>query len=389
MKKSRWLVSVLALRSLLAPVQAALGQEHSELAMPPNGDNERAEVSQWIGLVKVTIDYHSPNVHGGGGADRTGHIWGEVVHYGFTDEGFGPSHAAPWRVGANETTTLRVSHDVKIEGRELKAGTYGVFLDVEKTGPWTWIFSRAAHGWGSYQYDAKDDVLRVAVQPADVAYVEFMTFGFDQRRPDSAVAYLQWENKRVTFKIEVPNVNQVYVDQMREDLLNWPGFNYQNWQTAAQFCADHKINLEEALVWADKAIREPFRGATFGVEDFSTLSTKASVLDAMGRTGEADGVMDKALELPGTGMIYVHSYGVRLLRANRADRALKVFQRNRQRHPEEKFWTYYGLARAYTAVGDKPNAIRNWEIAIANTPDDRKSMLPQFEAALKKLKEGS
>jgi len=389
MKKSRWLVSVLALRSLLAPVQAALGQEHSELAMPPNGDNERAEVSQWIGLVKVTIDYHSPNVHGGGGADRTGHSWDEVVQYGFTDEWFWPSHAAPWLIGANETTTLRVSHDVKIEGRELKAGTYGVFLDVEKTGPWTWIFSRAAHGWGSYQYDAKDDVLRVAVQPADVAYVEFMTFGFDQRRPDSAVAYLQWENKRVTFKIEVPNVNQVYVDQMREDLLNWPGFNYQNWQTASQFCADHKINLEEALVWADKAIREPFRGATFGVEDFSTLSTKASVLDAMGRTGEADGVMDKALELPGTGMIYVHSYGVRLLRANRADRALKVFQRNRQRHPEEKFWTYYGLARAYTAVGDKPNAIRNWEIAIANTPDDRKSMLPQFEAALKKLKEGS
>ena len=384
MKKYKWLI---LLAFACVPLRPARSQVHSELAMPPNGDNEGAEISQWIGLVKVTIDYHSPNVHGGGGADRTGHIWGELVGYGFADQGFGPSHAAPWRVGANETTTITVSHDVRVEGKELKAGTYGLFLDVEKSGPWTWIFSKAAKGWGSYQYDPKDDVLRVAVEPVDAPYTEFMTFGFDERRPASAVAYLQWEKKRISFKIEVPNINQLYVDQMREDLLNWPGFNYQNWQNAAQFCADNKINLEEALVWADKAIHEPFRGATVGVENFSTVSTKASVLDAMGRTPEADAVMDKALDLPGTGMIYLHSYGVRLLRATRTDRALRIFKLNQQRHPEEKFWTYYGLARAYTALGDKPNAVKNWEIAIANAPEDRKFMMPQFQAALKKLKQ--
>jgi hypothetical protein len=66
-----------------APVRLAHGQELSELSLPPNGANERAEVSQWIGLVKITIDYHSPNVHGGTGADRTGHIWGDLVRYGF------------------------------------------------------------------------------------------------------------------------------------------------------------------------------------------------------------------------------------------------------------------------------------------------------------------
>jgi tetratricopeptide (TPR) repeat protein len=136
-------------------------------------------------------------------------------------------------------------------------------------------------------------------------------------------------------------------------------------------------------------MHEPFRGATVGVEDFSTSTTKASVLDALGRPSEADSVMDKALDLPGTAMIYVHSYGVRLLRASRADRALKIFLLNQQRHPEEKFWTYYGLARAYTALGDKPNAIKNWETALANVPENRKFMLPQFQAALKKLKEGS
>src|SRR6059058_4737653 len=117
---------LLVLIALCAPMPSAVAQVHSEIAMPPNGDNERAEISQWIGLVKVTIDYHSPNVHGGGGADRTGHIWGDLISYGFTDQGFGPSHSAPWRVGANETTTITLSHDVKIEGKDLKAGTYGL-----------------------------------------------------------------------------------------------------------------------------------------------------------------------------------------------------------------------------------------------------------------------
>jgi len=374
---------------LCLPFQSSRAQVRSEITMPPNGDNERAEVSQWIGLVKVSIDYHSPNVHGGGGADRTGHICGELVGYGFFDEGFGPSHATPWRVGANESTTISLSHDVKIEGKDLKAGAYALFLDVEKTGPWTWIFSKSAKGWGSYQYDPKNDALRVPANPIDAPYAEFLTFNFDERRPSSTVVYLQWEKKRVSFKIEAPNITQLYVDQMREDLLTWPGFNYQNWQNAAQFCADNKINLDEALVWADRAIHEPFRGATIGAENFSTLQTKASVLQAMGRESEADAVMDKAIDMPDAGLLLVHSYGMRLLRASRNDRALKVLVLNQQRHADEKFWTFLGLARAYTALNDKPNAIKNWEIAIANVPDNRKFQLPQFQAALKKLKEGS
>lgn len=386
MSNYKWLLLLLLACGLFRSVQA---QVHSELAIPPNGNNERSEISQWIGLVKISIDYHSPNVHGGGGADRTGHIWGELISYGFPDPGFGPSHAAPWRVGANETTTITLSHDVRVEGKDLKAGTYGLLLDVEKSGPWTWIFSKAAKGWGSFQYDPSDDVLRVQVDPVDAPYTEFMTFGFDERRPASTVAYLQWEKKRIPFKIEVPNINQLYVDQIREDLLSWPGFNYQNWQNAAQFCADNKINLEEALTWAEKAIHEPFRGATFGVEDFSTVSTKAAVLDAMGRTSEADAAMDKALAIPNTSMFDMYIYGARLLRASRNERALKVFQLDQQHHPEEKFWTYFGLARSYTALGDKPNAIKNWEITIANTPENRKFMIPQFQAAVKKLKEGS
>ena len=375
------------LMSFLGSAAPSSSQVLSEPSLPPNGANERAEISQRIGLAKVTISYHSPNVHGGTGADRTGHIWGELVPYGLFDQGLGPSRATPWRAGANETTTVSFSHDVKIEGQELKGGTYGLFLELDKTGPWTWIFSTNSTGWGSYQYDPKDDVLRVGVNPKDAPYTEFLTYGFDERRADSAIAFLQWENKRVPFKIEVPNVNELYVAQMRNELKGWPGFKYQNWQIAAQFCANHKINLEEALIWADKAITEPFKGPSRGREDSSTLSTKAAVLQAMGRDAEADAIIDKALRLPETDIVRMYLYAAGLLHISRNEKALEIFQSNFQRHPEEKFWTYLGLAQGYTAVGDKNNAVKNWEIALSNVPANAQSDVPEYQKTLNQLKQ--
>jgi len=382
------LCAILVLAGFLAFARGACGQLQSPISMPPNGNNQRAEVSQWIGPVKVSIEYHSPNLHGGGGADRSGHIWGELVQYGFSDDGFGPTKEKPWRAGANETTTITLSHDVRVEGQNLRAGTYGLFLVAEKSGPWTWIFSNNWTGWGSYQYDAKNDVLRAAVSPQAAPHTEFMTYGFDERKADSTVAFVQWDDQRIPFKIEVPSVNEIYLTAIRKELQGWAGFNYQNWQQAAQFCATNKINLDEALIWAEKAIHEPFRGATVGSEDFSTVGTKAAVLEAMGRTADADVEMAKALTLPGADLLPVHFYGAQLLAAGRNEKALEVYKFNQRKHPEEKFWTYLGLARAYTALGDKQNAIKNWEIALRSVPDNRKRQIPAFEKILQQLKEG-
>src|SRR5215831_15552452 len=156
-----------AIAPLLALTMAGASycQEQPGLTMPAggNGVSQRAEVSQWVGPVKISIDYHSPAVHRRG-VDRTGHIWGELVPFGFFDDGHGPSTATPWRTGANESTTISLSHGVKVGGRDLPAGTYALFLELDKDGPWTWIFSKNL-GWGSYQYDAGNDALRVPVQP--------------------------------------------------------------------------------------------------------------------------------------------------------------------------------------------------------------------------------
>ncbi len=352
------------------------------LSQPPSGDNQKSRVIQWIGPVEVSITYSSPDVHAPNGDDRKGHIWGELVHYGYIDQGFGSAKAAPWRAGANENTVIKFSHDVKIEGKDLKAGSYGLSLGVSKEGPWTWIFSKNTSSWGSYFYDQKEDALRVDVTPQDGTYTEYLTYGFDERKSSSTIAFLQWENKKISFKIEVPNVNDLYVSKMRDELRSSTGFDSRNFSAAAAFCATNKINLEEALVWADNAMNPNLGGS----EDFNALSTKANVLRAMGRNADADLIMDKAIKIPNTTVQAIHQYARGLLAAGQKEKAMEVFQYNAKMHPEDKFTPNVGLARGYTALGDKKNAIKYWELAIKNVPDNQKQNMAFYEGELKKLK---
>jgi tetratricopeptide (TPR) repeat protein len=369
---------IICILAVFAQVTAAQG-----LIMPPSGDNQKSSVSQWIGLVKVTITYNSPDVHAPNGEDRKGKIWGGVVHYGFIDQGFGTSKAAPWRAGANENTTISFSHDVKIGGKDVKAGTYGLFLAVEKEGPWTWILSKDVSSWGSYFYNLELDVVRVQATPQDCEYTEWLTYSFDDRQRKSAIAFLQWENKRVGFKIDVPNSNELYAARMRDDMRgSTAGFQQQSYISAAAFCAQNKVNLEEGLTWADQAINDPF----FGQENFSSLSVKAQVLTAMGRDTEAESIMDKAVAHPTASVGVVHQYARTLLNAGKTQKAMEVFKLNAKNHPEDKFTPNVGLARGYTALGDKKNAIKHWEAALKNIPEAQKQFLPQYEAELKKLK---
>ena len=356
----------------------------AQISLPPSGDNQRSEVIQWIGLAKVRISYSSPDVHGPNGEDRKGKIWGEVVHYGFIDQGFGTSKAAPWRAGANENTTISFSHDVKIGGKEVKAGTYGLFLDVEKEGPWNWILSKDISSWGSYYYNPDSDIVRVQATPQECEYTEWLTYTFTNRKRNAAEVSLQWENKRVSFSVEVPNTNELYVAALRNELRGTiASFRHESYIAAASFCAQNKVELEQGLQWADFAITDGFVGR----EDFTSLSTKAQVLTAMGRDAETEVIMDKAIKHPTATVNAIHQYARTLLAAGKKEKAMEVFKYNFKAHPEDKFTPNVGLARGYTAIGDKKNAIKHWEMAIKNIPENQKQNLAYYESELKKLKE--
>ena len=118
--------------ALLALVACAATLSAQALTTPPPGANQRAVVTQYMGMVSVTIDYNAPDVTSPAGDDRTGKIWGELVPWGIAPNpfypGFGTAEEMPWRAGSNENTTITFSHDVEIEGEPLAAGKYALFM---------------------------------------------------------------------------------------------------------------------------------------------------------------------------------------------------------------------------------------------------------------------
>ncbi|HTB14509.1 MAG TPA: DUF2911 domain-containing protein [Bryobacteraceae bacterium] len=365
---------------LLTLYAGAVFGQVAGLTLPPSGNNQKASVSQFIGPVKVTIEYSSPSVHGPDGKDRRGQIWGKLVPYGTVNLGFGSGKPSPWRAGANENTLFSVSYPVTIEGKTLPAGHYGLHM-IPTADEWTVIFSKDTGSWGSFFYDENHDALRVQVKPHKNEYREWLSYEFTERRPTEATAELQWEDLSVPWKIKVENANDIYISKLKEELTSVPGFDYKSYDAAAQFLLQSKTNLDQALQWADAAVSMPGVGQT----NFATLSTKALVLSAMGKNPDASALMQTALHLPATTPLEIHQYGRQLLTMKKNTEALEVFKYNAERNGDA--WpVHVGLARGYAAVGDNKLALEHAKKALPQAPDDlnRKSL----EAMVKSLSEG-
>ena len=345
------------------------------LTTPPSGNNQRATVTQGIGPVHITIDYSSPAVHGPDGKDRKGQIWGKLVPYGLTDLGFGLGKPAPWRAGANENTVFTASDDVTIEGKKLAAGRYGLHM-IAGQEEFTLVFSKDSNAWGSFYYDPDHDALRVTVKPRKHEYREYLTYEFPVRKPDQAVAELQWEELAVPWTIKVENLTDLYISKIKENLSNVQGFGWRGWVAASQYAAQN-ARLNEALEWAEVAVSKQF----IGEQNFITLSNKAAVLNSMGRKDEGAKLMDTAIHHRSATPLDIHQYGRRLITEKKDKEALEVFQLNYKINGDT--WpTHVGLARGYAATGDSKQALEHAKKALTQAPDEinRKSLTDMVAA---------
>jgi len=340
-----------------------------------DGNNKKASVSENIGLAKIMINYDRPGVKG-----REGKIWGtDVAHYGLKDLGFGTSNQCPWRAGANENTTIAFSHDVKVEGKELAAGTYGFFIILGESDD-TLIFSRRSDAWGSFYYNPAEDALRVSIKHQTVTTSqEWLKYDFTNQTENSATVTLQWEKRLFPFKVEA-DIHKLQMASFTNELKTTPGFNWLGYVQAARYAADNNLDLNQALTWADQAINERF----VGQKNFQTLSTKASVLSKMGKNEEADKLMTEALPLGS--MTDLHQYARSLVNAKKATAALAVYQFNYKKNPDV-FTTNVGLMRGYAANGDYKKAMGYAAKAIKQAPDDTNR--DYLENLRKKLEKGS
>jgi hypothetical protein len=337
------------------------------------GNNKRASVTEYIGLAKITIDYHRPGVKG-----REGKIWNtDVAHYGLKDLGFGTSNAAPWRGGANENTTISFSHPVKVEGKDIAAGTYGLHFILGETDD-TIIFSKRSNSWGSFYYDPKEDALRVTVKHHGLNQsVEWLKYEFINQTENTATVALMWEKRVIPFRIEA-DVHQIQMETYRSELRTKPGFTWNAFVQAANYALQHD-EMDEALEWSDNAINARF----VGQKNFQTLSTRANVLRKAGRDEAADKFMAEALPL---GKIFeLHQYGRQLITDKKPKQALEVFQFNYKKNPDV-FTTNVGLGRGYSATGNYKKALGYMEAALKQAPDEINRI--SVEGAIEKLRDG-
>jgi hypothetical protein len=158
---------------LLCSVTGRAQQAPKQRASPADS------ASAAIGASTVTVRYSSPSV-------KERKVWGELVPYGKV-----------WRAGANEATTFETTKDVRVEGKPLSAGTYGLFaIPGEKE--WIIIFNKEPKQWGAFKYKEEQDALRVTVSPRTApSFSERLVYTVNK---DGIV--LRWENLEVPVRIE-------------------------------------------------------------------------------------------------------------------------------------------------------------------------------------------
>jgi hypothetical protein len=150
--------------------------------------SQRGRVEQTVAFTDITVAYGRPVARG------------RLL--------FGDSGIVKWRniwhPGADSATRVSFSRDVLVEGKEVKAGEYSVWLIPQPTGPWTLIFNRAAHVFHQPYPGETSDALRLEVSPERGAHMETLAFYFPVVLRDEAVMRIHWGETMLPVRIKAP-----------------------------------------------------------------------------------------------------------------------------------------------------------------------------------------
>lgn len=192
-------------------------------------------LKQRIGLTDVEVAYSRPSVK-----DRA--IFGSMVPYDKL-----------WRTGANQATKVTFSTDVKLNGKDVPAGTYAL-MTIPGKDEWTIIVNKGPEGWSPYKYDEKQDLVRFTVKPISMPWsMETFTIDFNEIRDESAKLTMIWDKTKVPIDLTVSYADklaQQIKDVMASDEAKKPYFQ------AANFYYNHNLDMNEAKKWVDEALKE-------------------------------------------------------------------------------------------------------------------------------------
>ena len=283
--------------SLVALVALILGGAHfvsAQIRAPR--PSPKASVMGTIGVTDVTITYSRPAVKGRA-------IWGDPLpeqasakgEATLDDQNLRPKGAPivpwghAWRTGANEATQFVVTDDVLVNGQKLPAGSYSLHT-IPTKGEFTLIFNSVANQWGSFNYDATKDTLRVKAKPEWVnENKEWLEYSIDPIDDSSARVNIRWEKLTVPFTVEVKDVKGLTLTKARAAVVAAKPDDFQTRAQAAGYALQNKLAAEEAWGWLNDSIKIK---ATIG-----NVGLKARMLAQDGKTAEAIAAGEQAIQL--------------------------------------------------------------------------------------------
>lgn len=191
-------------------------------------------IIQKIGLTEVRVDYARPSMRGR-------KIIGKLVPYGRI-----------WRVGANESTKLKISDSLRVNGQFLPKGTYALYAFPTET-EWIIVFHKNTSHWGDGRtnYDPAEDALRIKVKPQKLLETqESFTIEFNRFSHQSAWMEWSWENTKIAFKMEVDTHAKVMAEIAQQIENNPTAATYYQ---AARYLQEEDRTPQQARQWLIKA----------------------------------------------------------------------------------------------------------------------------------------
>jgi hypothetical protein len=215
--------------ALLFSAPAVQAQLNTPAASP------KSTVQQRVGLTDVTITYSRPSAKGRA-------VYGGLVPFG-----------KRWRTGANQTTTIKFSDEVSVEGKKVPAGEYGIYTVPDKS-EWVVVLSKdTKRGADVDKFLDDQDVARFTIKPYKLgAKVETFTINFADLTPATANVDLQWELTGAKFKVAA-DVEPKVLAQIDEKVVKNANPAANDLAAAALYYYDNGKDLSQALTWIQKA----------------------------------------------------------------------------------------------------------------------------------------
>ena len=193
----------------------------------------RANLSQNIGLVNISVDYSRPSKKG-----RT--IFGNLVPYNKI-----------WRTGANQATTFSVSDDIKINNQLVPKGEYHIY-SVPREKRLDLIIYNKTDNWGSLkEFDESLIVARVVSEFIELPFsVETFEISFDNISNNGSTINIIWDNKLAIYYLDALTKEKM-ITNIESVLLKNP--KPSDFQKAAVYYYEEGLDKEKAYKWINKA----------------------------------------------------------------------------------------------------------------------------------------